>query len=413
MAFEMPLIIYVIGRMPDAEINIAALGGVALPIGFMIEAPILMFLSASTALAKDRRSYEKVRGFMHASGAILTAIHILISFTPIYYLMAQHILAVPERVVEPTRYALMAMTPWTWAIADRRFHQGALIRYGRSGAVGMGTVVRLASLVAFLLLGSHFIVISGAVLGGFALSVAVIAEAIFVRVKINPVLHNELADDSSGDCWLTTQTFLRFYIPLALTSILGMFTQPLGSGSLSRMPNAFDSLVVWPVLGNLIFIFRCTGLAVNEVVIAKLEDPKDSKALFPFCVLLMLVNTLILLLVCLSPLADLWFCVGASFPQALCDYGRNALYFAIPLPALTVIQHWYQANLLAVHNTRPVTEAIAIFIVISVILLAAGVYLSSIPGLYYFSAVMLLGSFCQTMWLGRAKRINEERRRGG
>ncbi len=38
----------------------------------------------------------------------------------------------------------MIMTPWTWAIAYRRFQQGA-IRFGKTSAVGIGTAVRLTA----------------------------------------------------------------------------------------------------------------------------------------------------------------------------------------------------------------------------------------------------------------------------
>ena len=43
------------------------------------------------------------------------------------------------------------MTPWTWAIAYRRFNQGVMIRFGHSRAVGTGTVVRLTAEVTVLL----------------------------------------------------------------------------------------------------------------------------------------------------------------------------------------------------------------------------------------------------------------------
>ena len=55
------------------------------------------------------------------------------------------ILGVPEVIVGAARIGLMIMTPWTWAIAYRRYHQGVLIRFGHSKAVGAGTVMRLSA----------------------------------------------------------------------------------------------------------------------------------------------------------------------------------------------------------------------------------------------------------------------------
>ena len=54
-------------------------------------------------------------------------------------------MGIPHEIIQPARMGLMIMTPWTWSIAYRRFHQGMLIRFGHSKAVSTGTLIRLSA----------------------------------------------------------------------------------------------------------------------------------------------------------------------------------------------------------------------------------------------------------------------------
>jgi hypothetical protein len=156
MGAELPLLSAVVARLPDPAVNLAAYGGVVFPVALIIEAPIIMLLAASTALSRDWSSYRKLRAFMVQAGALLTGLHVLVAFTPLHDVVARDWIGAPEEVIEPARWGLMMMTPWTWAIASRRFHQGVLIRFGHSGAVWRGTVIRLLA-NAVVLAGGYLI----------------------------------------------------------------------------------------------------------------------------------------------------------------------------------------------------------------------------------------------------------------
>ena len=71
MGVELPLMSAVVARLPDPTIHLAAYGGVVFPIALIIESPIIMLLSASTALSKDWASYRKLWYFMMIAGAAL------------------------------------------------------------------------------------------------------------------------------------------------------------------------------------------------------------------------------------------------------------------------------------------------------------------------------------------------------
>ncbi|MEO0650309.1 MAG: hypothetical protein AAFZ65_06490, partial [Planctomycetota bacterium] len=150
MGVELPLLSAHVARLPDPKVQLAAYGSLVFPICLLIEAPIIMLLAASTALCTDRDRFLRVRRWMHLAGAGLTAIHLALATTPLYDLVAQDLLAVPPAVAEAGHAGLLIMTPWTWSIAYRRFHQGILIRAGHSRTVGVGTLVRAGAVFAVL-----------------------------------------------------------------------------------------------------------------------------------------------------------------------------------------------------------------------------------------------------------------------
>jgi hypothetical protein len=409
MGVELPALSAVIARLPQPVINLAAYGGVVYPLALIIESPIIMLLAASTALCRDWASYRLVRRYMLLAGAALTALHVLIAFTPLYYVIVEGILGVPPEIVQPARIGLMIMTPWSWAIAYRRFNQGVLIRYGRSSTVGVGTVVRIAANFSVLALGFWIGTIPGIVVGASAVACGVVAEAIYAGVVVRPVVNIHLrpspgptqssqAAQSAGPA-LRWPAFWAFYIPLVLTQLLTLLANPIGSAALSRMPQALESLAVWPVVTGLIFMLRTPGIAYNEVVVALLEKPGMYAGLKRFAALLSLLTTAALLLIVATPLSRFWMATVSDLPAGLASLGRLSLWIALPLPALSVLQSWYQGALLHGRKTRPISEAVVIYLLTSVIVLGAGVAWSQVSGLYIGQAALTLSVLTQTAWL--------------
>ncbi len=88
MGLELPAVSAVMARLPHATVSLAAYGGVVFPLALLIESPILMLLAASTALARDTHSYAIVRRFMFTAASLLTMLHVLVAFTPLFDLVA-------------------------------------------------------------------------------------------------------------------------------------------------------------------------------------------------------------------------------------------------------------------------------------------------------------------------------------
>lgn len=403
MSLELPAISAVIARLANPEINLAAYGGIVYPLALIIEAPVIMLLSASTALCSHRQAYDRIWRFMMVISAVLTGLHALVAFTPLYYFFVRSVIGVPEEIVEPARAGLMIMTPWTWSIAFRRFQQGVMIRYGYSGAVGVGTVVRLASGGAVLLIGYLVKTIPGVMIGAAAQIAGVLSEALYAGWRVSTVLDKEMKPDPEGK-ELAWGDFARFYIPLALTSLIFLIWQPIGSAALSRMPEALASLAVWPVLSGLTFLLRSPGNAMNEVVVALLDHPGSSPALFRFSTRLAVVNTLIYLVLAVTPLSWLYFTRISALPPNLSAIANAGFWLGLPLPLLIVFQSWFQGKILYGKKTRGVPESVAVFLITVLVVLGAGIAWGEQTGLYYMMVGFSAASFAQMIWLWRRSR---------
>jgi hypothetical protein len=399
MSIELPAISAVVARLANPEVNLAAYGGVIFPLALIIESPIIMLLAASTALSKDWDSFIKIRNFMMVAGAVLTLLHILVAFTPLYYVVVEKILAVPHEIVEPARIGLKIILPWTWSIGYRRFHQGVLIRFGHSKAVSTGTLIRLGADLTVLSIGYAFRTIPGTIVASSAVVAGVISEALYVGMVARPVIKFELKPSPPIENPLTLRAFFSFYIPLVMTSLLSLLIQPIGAAALSRMPRAIDSLAAWSVVSGLVFMLRSFGIAYNEVVVALFDEFKAAKQLWNFALYLILSTSGVWFLIMATPLSKFWFQTISALPPSLASIAQLGIWITIPMPSLAVLQSWYQGAILHSHKTRGITEAVLIYLFFNIITLIIGVVWGQVIGLYIGLASFVLSTFIQTVWL--------------
>jgi hypothetical protein len=400
MGVEQPAIAAIVARLRDPAENLAAYGGVVFPIALVVEAPIIMLLAASTELCRDREAYRSLRAFTHRAGAVLTCVHLLVAATPLYGWLVQGLLGVPDAVAERAQIGLILLLPWTWSIAWRRFNQGVLIRFGYSRTVGVATGIRLVSVATMLgtgfMLGDRF---SGVVVAASAMSVGVIAEAIYVSMRVRKLVRPKIQTIEPERAVLRGRSFLAFYVPLAMMPIVTLIVQPIGTAAISRMPDVVASLAVWPVVNGLVFVLQSVGLAYNEVVVALLDRERAEAMLRRFTWLLTLATTLLLALLAFTPAADLWFGTVAGLPDRLRTLAAGALWIALPIPGTRVLQSWWGGILVGARRTAAITEAVIVFFVVCTGVLFIGAALQRWSGLETALYGFALGRIFQTTWL--------------
>ncbi len=388
---EAPFLAAIVARLPNPEPNLAA-WGIAVAIAILVEAPVIMIMSASTALAGNRVAFARLRTFTYILCAGVTLLMLALLATPAMDLLVRRAMTVPDQVATLTVNALLILLPWPAAIGYRRFYQGLLIRDGQTRKVALGTIIRLGSMSAtalVLYLGFH---IPGAYVGAAALTAGVVMEALASRVMAIWIVR-KLATVEAVEEPITFGRIWSFYYPLALTSTIYLTVHPMTSFFLGRSRMSLESLAVMPVVGALVFLFRAVGISFMEAAIALLGDRfEHNRAIRRFAVTLAIAAAAALGLVAFTPLSGLWFEKVSGLSKELAAFAALPTMILVLIPAASVYFSYQRAVLVKAQHTPPITWSTVLQVVFTVAALFIAVELFDVIGAIAAAGAMVLGS---------------------
>jgi progressive ankylosis protein len=377
MAVEGPFLAALIARLADPKINLAAYG-VVMSLGWIVEAPVILMLSASNALVRDKLAFLKLRRFAMRLNVAVTAVMLLLVVPPVFDLVARRWIALPPDVAEMAGRAIFFMIVWPGAIGFRRFYQGILIREGRPQAVTAGTVIRLTTMAAAGLGLGLGLMLPGALVGAGALGAGVFGEAAASWIMARRPVRRLLAQTDEICAYgrnLTSGKIWQFYAPMALMSFLALAIYPMTTFFMSRSRYPLESLAVIPVMGALVFLFRTPGIAYQEVVIALLGDNFENHArLKRFAKIVAACAAGALALVAYSPLAMIWLRDVSGLSPELARFALVPLRILFILPATEVFLAFMRGHLVKAGRTWPLVGGVAaqIAAVLGTLLLTVG-----------------------------------------
>ena len=398
MAFEQPVLIGFIARLNDAKVNLAAFG-IAGSFAMIFEAPIIMLMSASTALVTGSHSYKKLKHFTDLLNFGVTGLQAVMLIPPVFNFIVVRLMGVPEEVARLAHIALVIFLPWAASIGYRRFYQGILIRNNLTRRVTYGTMVRLSViLISGVILYSAGV--QGAYVGAAAMSMAVFSEAVATRIMAASAVKMLINKEDAENGHINLRSISKFYYPLALTSLLSLGVHPFVTFFLGRSNMAVESLAVLPVVNSLVFVFRSLGLSYQEVNIALIGKHRQNyRLLRNYAVYLGVIVTALITVIAFTPLADLWFIKVSGLSIELADLSYLPLRIMVLLPALTVLLN-FQRSLLVIHGTTgPISVATAVELTgIIAVLLVCVVFLDMI-GVVSASIAFVIGKGISTVYL--------------
>jgi len=400
MSIEGPFLAAVIARLPFPKFNLAAYG-VAFSFALIVEAPIIMLMSASTALVHNRHDYLTLRNYTLMLNGAITAIMIIGLIPPVFHFIAQDLIGLPVYVANLTHIASLLLLPWPAAIGFRRFYHGLLIRNNKTRLVAYGTMVRLIFMASGALI-LYAVQIPGAYIGGAALSTGVVAESVFTRIAatgtIRKVLGNgKMREDKKR---LNFRSITTFYFPLALTSILALGVHPMVTFFMGKGKFPIESLAVLPVVNSLIFIFRSLGLSYQEVIIALLGmNKKNYENVKKFAVYLGIFISVCLALILFTPLLHVWFRTISGLSAELTAFAILPARILAILPLLTLLINFQRGLLVHTTETGPIKGASLLEVVMILFTLYLTVFFFGLPGAVAAAVSYVTGRFFGNAYL--------------
>lgn len=415
MSLEGPLLAALIARLPDPKINLAAYG-IAFSIAILVEAPVMMLMSAATALVRDRDSYRRLRIFAHVLNALSTLPLCLLLIPRVFDALVGRLLGLPPDVAGLTYGALWFFVPWTAAIGYRRFVHGVMIRTGATRRVAAGTLCRLGAMASTAVVLFSFFDLPGAWLGPASLVTGVLVEAVAARWMGAAAIHRMLATPGPPAAGAGTPGYrgiVTFYYPLALTSIIGLATHPMLTFFMGRAHAPLESLAVFPVIGALSFIFRAIGISYQEAAIALLgNDLEHRRAVGRFAVGLALACSLGQALFAFDPFFSLWFETVSGLAPDLAAYAWVPIMLLVPLPALSVWLSYQRAVNVLRRRTKPITMATILEIAAIALIFAVTGWGLDLVGVTAATIAFLGGRLLSNLYLeasGETSRLRRER----
>jgi hypothetical protein len=406
MAVEGPFLAAVIARLAEPIYNLAAYG-VAFSLALVVEAPVIMLMSAATALARNRLSYLRLRTFTHVLNAAVTLAMGVALLPPVFDAVADGLIGLPPEVASRTYLSLLILLPWPATIGLRRLYQGVLIRHGLTRRVAYGTVVRLAAMFSTTFLLARKGGLEGAWVGAAALTMGVSCEAVASRLMAGGALRNlmQTPGEATGaaSSWVA---LTRFYYPLALTTLLSLGIHPVVTFFVSNSRASLESLAVLPVIGALVFIFRSLGLAYQEVVIALIGDDHEGyTALRGFGLLLGFGVAVGLSLIAWTPLAGVWFRDVSGLTDELAAFALIPTRILAIIPGPTAILSFQRAILVMRNTTNGITWATVIEVVGVLLVMWISISYFNAIGAVAAAAALLIGRIGANLYLAPAMRL--------
>jgi hypothetical protein len=382
MASEGPLISAVINRLPDEVLMLAA-QGIVLSLSVTIESPIINLLATSTALIRDRHSFLLMRRFTLHWMILLTALTIVIAYTPLFDLVVTRGMldGREAEVAQWVQRGMKIMILWSAAIAWRRFLQGVLIRYGYTKLIAWGTAVRLlvsGGVAVGLALWSDW---AGVVIGSSALIAGVIAEAAYAQAAVQPVLRRELGPNTPAAAGkpLTYQDLFWFHLPLAATAVLTLLVQPLITFSLSRLDRPTESLAAWPLIFQVSLMTRALAFALPEVVIALTKEEDTYGPVRGFALRLAGISILVMATLIFTPLLTFYLLRVQDADAAVSELAGSGVRLMLLLPAVTTLVSWLRGLLINKRATTSVNGGMFVNLGVTAVIVVTGLFLRA-PG---------------------------------
>lgn len=395
MTIEGPITSATISRLPN-KIEMLAAYGVVISLSVFIESPIINLLATSTALVKDQTSYRLARRFTLILISILTAITIAIGFvTPVFNFVVPGILGVPANIARWVQPGMQILFLFTAAIGWRRFQQGVLINLDEGRRIAQGTGVRLVIMIGVIFALARFSQLPGIHVGSISLITGIIAESMFITWHTRRSIVN-LPAKKEGE-QLTMQELFWFHLPLAGTSIMILIVQPLVSAALARMANPTESLAAWPIVFQAMLVLRAPALSLPEVVIAKTEGPSTWLPLRKFTLIMTLAMLAFTIIFTFTPLSRFYLVTVQGLDPGLTATVSQALPWLLLFPVLWVINAWLRGLLIKYRATGAVNGSMATNLIITLIVLAAGMTTNS-PGLVIASIAMVIAAAGETVY---------------
>lgn len=351
MALSDPLITTTLAHLPEARLNLAAIG-LAKPVVVFFESPVIMLLHASNVLSVRDGAPKALWRFSMILVSSLSVLLLFLTVPPIYSAFGKNVLGVGGELLVRSQWALFIMFLWPFSSGWRRYFQGILIRRGHNSDIALASTGRLLVACLILYSGFHFKV-PGYLLAAFTLIGTIVFEAILVTWFASK--RQTPASTGQGKIY-TVRDIARFYFPLANTMVVVWGSRALLIAVIARAADKQIALAAWPAAWGLVVLLANSTRMVQQVVIRHRSQVAES-LLLKFALSVGLVGSVFLILLCNTGLGNQLLGIFLGNDLELLAHVRPVVVVCSIVPLLVALQNAIQGLLISEGLTQRVSNA--------------------------------------------------------
>lgn len=352
-------------------------------IALFIYSPLFVARNVSIRTVVDRRSMKRFLGFFTLISGICSLELLAVSqIDLIGHAVFGELLGTDPIREELARRGLLLFVPIPILVALRGLGQGCHISNGQGWYVGWGTAMRFATMATFVFGFAVHTEMEGPMLGGGVYLSGIGVETLFVLALLRNKPQWTHSDEQPV---LSYRQFFIYAGPLMLSAMLTKIVTPILILMINNGRQPAENGATFNLLRDTGWVMLSMLMSLQPTVLSHATSRRNLRKLVQFAAIMTSGVTLMVCLVALTPLKQAifidWFEVDNVVIQNLTF---TALLFLIPLPAISVANHFLQA----MHTRSGRTMWVTLGTVVGLIVLLVAVKTFDLSG--YHGAILAI-----------------------
>lgn len=398
-----PLINAALARSENPEWALAAFA-VALSVTMPIMSPLFGLRQVTTALSTDKDMLNRIRTLTLSLGGLSTFLLLILCIPPIYSFFVEDIMAIPSQIaiIGAPVLLVLAITPILGV--GRGYYQGILVHYKKAGPIGTGALFYVVSIGVVLFIGSRFLSIEGALLAAIALLIGQVFYVLIVALPTFPIIQNKMPALSKAvpDHNRSNKYLIRFFFPLAISTILTALVDPAIQTGMARAVNPTTSLAAYAIAASLGWLARTPLWNAQQIVISQATDQHCYEITKKFMIRLGIISTSIVALIGMPYVSDIIFTALMGVTGHTKALAISGFRWMLPLIFLQTLRSLYHGVLIRQGLTKQIQYASTLKLPAILVALFLGVWYGQIEGIYIAIGASFLSEMLEILWLHRA-----------
>lgn len=292
---------------------IIACYAVAMSLFGIFERPMVIFRQTSSSLVQDRASFKQLGRFFIFVVITIMSISTIIAFSPISSWLYTNVFNANENMVEAISITYKVISLVIIFSGIRGLYQGVIIQQLATNWLTIGVVLRLIGmfLVSVLLIATGYI---SSVSGALIFLTGMFIECVISVYKGQSLLRKEMKPSSNYT--LYKADISRFYFPLVFYFLMQTVLIPIIYILLGKSSDIEMSIASFALALSIVNMILGFFMYTHQLVIQFYEN-HDRKKVINFVIIISLIPTVLLTILCYTPIGMTFMHVIMGADEAL------------------------------------------------------------------------------------------------